>query len=55
MVRTCVPTIAACMLASSSLAALTSMQADQVPQAFVKAMHAACARAKELGDEFGKA
>lgn len=26
MVRTCVPTIAACMLASSSLAALTSMQ-----------------------------
>jgi len=39
----------------TTYAALTSMQADQVPQAFVKAMHAACARAKELGDEFGKA
>lgn len=36
-------------------AALTSMQADQVPQAFIKAMHAACTRARELGDEFGKA
>ncbi len=39
----------------TTYAALTSMQADQVPQAFIKAMHAACARAKELGDEFGKA
>lgn len=39
----------------TTYAALTSMQADQVPQAFVKAMHAACARARELGDEFGKA
>ena len=39
----------------TTYAALTSMQADQVPQAFIKAMHAACARAGELGDEFGKA
>ena len=39
----------------TTYAALTSMQADAVPQAFIKAMHAACTRAKELGDEFGKA
>ncbi len=39
----------------TTYAALTSMQADQVPQAFIKAMHAACRRATELGDEFGKA
>ncbi len=39
----------------TTYAALTSMQADQVPQAFIKAMHAACRRATELGNEFGKA
>ncbi|MFD0667893.1 pyrroline-5-carboxylate reductase [Ramlibacter sp. MAHUQ-53] len=38
----------------TTYAALTSMQADQVPQAFIKAMHAACRRATELGNEFGK-
>ncbi len=36
-------------------AALTSMQQDQVPEAFVRAMHAACRRATQLGDEFGTA
>ena len=39
----------------TTYAALTSMQHDGVPAAFVKAMHAACQRAKELGDEFGVA
>ncbi len=39
----------------TTYAALTSMQQDQVPQAFIRAMHAACRRAGELGDEFGKA
>lgn len=39
----------------TTYAALTSMQGDQVPQAFVRAMHAACQRAAELGEEFGKA
>ncbi len=39
----------------TTYAALTSMQQDQVPAAFIKAMHAACRRAGELGDEFGKA
>ena len=29
------------------------MQQDGVPEAFIKAMQAACVRAKELGDEFG--
>jgi pyrroline-5-carboxylate reductase len=35
-------------------AALTSLEQDQVKAAFVKALHAACRRAEELGDEFGK-
>ena len=35
-------------------AALTSMEHSGVKAAFVKAMHAACVRAKELGDEFGR-
>jgi pyrroline-5-carboxylate reductase len=35
-------------------AALTSMEHDQVKAALVKALHAACRRAAELGDEFGK-
>ncbi|MEY4712356.1 MAG: putative pyrroline-5-carboxylate reductase [Pseudomonadota bacterium] len=39
----------------TTYAALTSMQQDQVPQAFIRAMQAACRRAGELGDEFGKA
>lgn len=34
-------------------AAITSMEADQVNALFVKALHAARRRAKELGDEFG--
>jgi pyrroline-5-carboxylate reductase len=34
-------------------AALSAMEHDQVGQAFERAMHAACARAKTLGDEFG--
>jgi pyrroline-5-carboxylate reductase len=38
----------------TTYAALTAMQAAQVPQAFIAAMHAACRRAGELGDEFGK-
>jgi pyrroline-5-carboxylate reductase len=35
-------------------AALTSMEQDGVKAAFVKALHAACQRAEELGNEFGK-
>ena len=38
----------------TTYAALTSMEQDQVKAAFVKALHAACRRAGELGDEFGK-
>ena len=38
----------------TTYAALTSMQKDQVPAAFIRAMQAACRRAGELGDEFGK-
>ena len=34
-------------------AAITSMEHDQVKALFVKALHAARTRAKELGDEFG--
>jgi pyrroline-5-carboxylate reductase len=34
-------------------AALTSLEADDVKAAFVKALHAARRRAEELGDEFG--
>ena len=35
-------------------AALTSMEQDGVKAEFVKALHAACTRAQELGDEFGR-
>ena len=35
-------------------AALSSMENDQVAQAFERAMQAACERAKTLGDEFGR-
>ena len=35
-------------------AAITSLEQDQVKAAFVKALHAACRRAEELGDEFGR-
>ena len=38
----------------TTYAALTSLEADQVKAAFVKALHAACNRAEELGNEFGK-
>ncbi len=38
----------------TTYAALTSLQGDGVQAAFVKALHAACDRAGELGDEFGK-
>ena len=38
----------------TTYAAITSMQAAGVPQAFVDAMHAARERARELGDEFGR-
>ncbi|NBQ88499.1 MAG: pyrroline-5-carboxylate reductase, partial [Betaproteobacteria bacterium] len=34
-------------------AAITSMQADEVGQRFARALQAARARARELGDEFG--
>ncbi|NML13898.1 pyrroline-5-carboxylate reductase [Azohydromonas caseinilytica] len=36
-------------------AAISSLEADGVRDAFVRALHAAQARARELGDEFGKA
>jgi pyrroline-5-carboxylate reductase len=39
----------------TTYAAISSMQASGVQPAFVQAMHAAAQRAKELGDEFGKA
>jgi pyrroline-5-carboxylate reductase len=37
----------------TTYAAITSMQHDQVDALFIRAMHAAKGRAKELGDEFG--
>ncbi len=37
----------------TTYAAITSMEKDQVQALFVKAMHAANTRARELGDEFG--
>ncbi|ROZ79023.1 pyrroline-5-carboxylate reductase [Ramlibacter sp. WS9] len=37
----------------TTYAAITSMEQDQVQPRFVKALHAARQRAKELGDEFG--
>ncbi len=38
----------------TTYAAITSMQTDGVPQAIVRALGAAGARARELGDEFGR-
>ncbi len=38
----------------TTYAALTSMEQSGVKEAIVKALHAAAARGKELGDEFGK-
>jgi pyrroline-5-carboxylate reductase len=38
----------------TTYAALTSLEQDQVKASFVKALHAACRRATELGDEFGR-
>jgi pyrroline-5-carboxylate reductase len=38
----------------TTYAALTSLQQDAVADKFVAAMHAACRRAGELGDEFGR-
>ncbi|HET8744661.1 MAG TPA: pyrroline-5-carboxylate reductase [Ramlibacter sp.] len=38
----------------TTYAALTSMEQAQVKAAFVRALHAACKRAEELGDEFGR-
>jgi len=38
----------------TTYAALTSMEQDQVKAAFMRALHAACKRAEELGNEFGK-
>ena len=38
----------------TTYAAITSLEQDQVKAAFVKALHAACRRAQELGDEFGR-
>jgi len=39
----------------TTYAAITAMQQDGVPEAFIRAMQAACLRARELGDEFGAA
>ncbi len=38
----------------TTYAALTSMEQDGVKEKFVQAMHAACRRADELGNEFGR-
>ncbi|MGZ5193886.1 MAG: pyrroline-5-carboxylate reductase [Ramlibacter sp.] len=38
----------------TTYAAIMSMEQDRVQDLFVKALHAACVRARELGDEFGK-
>lgn len=38
----------------TTYAALVSMDADKMQDAFVRAMHAAAARGKEMGAEFGK-
>jgi pyrroline-5-carboxylate reductase len=38
----------------TTYAALSSLEQDGVKAAFMKALHAACTRAGELGDEFGK-
>ena len=39
----------------TTYAAITAMEASGIKEAFIKAMHAAEVRARELGDEFGKA
>jgi pyrroline-5-carboxylate reductase len=39
----------------TTYAAITSLQDSQVSALFVKALHAAEQRARELGQEFGKA
>jgi pyrroline-5-carboxylate reductase len=38
----------------TTYAALTSLEQDQVKASFVNALHAACKRATELGEEFGR-
>jgi pyrroline-5-carboxylate reductase len=38
----------------TTYAAITSMEQDRLQELFMKAMHAAASRAKELGDEFGR-
>lgn len=38
----------------TTYAALTSLENDGAKASFVRALHAACRRAEELGDEFGK-
>ena len=38
----------------TTYAALTAMDQAGIKDAFVQAMHAACTRARELGDEFGR-
>ena len=38
----------------TTYAALTAMEQAGIQSAFVRAMHAACTRARELGDEFGR-
>jgi len=38
----------------TTYAALASLEGDKVQASFVKALHAACRRAGELGDEFGR-
>ncbi len=38
----------------TTYAAITAMDDAQVKDAFVRALHAACRRAQELGDEFGR-
>jgi pyrroline-5-carboxylate reductase len=38
----------------TTYAAITSMEQDRIQELFVKALHAARERARELGDEFGK-
>ena len=37
----------------TTYAAITSMDESQIKPLFAKALHAACKRATELGDEFG--
>jgi pyrroline-5-carboxylate reductase len=37
----------------TTYAALTAMEQDGIQQQFMRAIHAACKRARELGDEFG--